>query len=426
MQLRVSKSNLSGALSVPPSKSHTLRGILFGAMAKGKTKIYNYLKSWDTYSMIDAVTKLGAKVRIRDDFLEIAGNEGNLHQDEIFIDAGNSGQILRFVSALAALSSTTTKMTGDHSICHNRPIKPLTEALEKRGAKVKYLRTEDHPPFLIKGPLQPGTFHLNGEDSQPVSALLIASAFLKGDSEIFVENPGEKPWIDVTLSWLSKFGVSVENTRYTHYKVKGNVTIQGFDHSIPGDFSSAAFPIAAALITGSELMLNHLPMQDPQGDKMLIDVFIKMGAQIELDEKNHSLSVKKSGPLKGIKVDINDFVDGITILAVVACYATSPTEIYNGKITRFKECDRISAIAQELRKMGAQMEEKEDGLIIFPSPLKGAQVYSHKDHRVAMSLAVAALNAEGDTVIDDVACIKKSYPTFAEDFKAIGAEIYLS
>ena len=263
----------------------------------------------------------------------------------------------------------------------------------------------------------------SGLTPQPVSALLIAAAFTEGPIEIEVESAGEKPWVALTLDWLTRLGIPFENRGFDYFRLSGNVKVKGFEYSVPGDFSSAAFPIAGALITGSELTIKNIDMQDVQGDKELITVFQKMGAIIEIDEKNKVLQVRRGPPLSGTIVDINNFVDAITILSVVACYAEGETFIQNGAIAKEKECNRIGCITSELRKMGAEINETADGLLIKKSSLKGAHVHSHHDHRMAMSLAIAGLGAEGETDISSVECVSKTFPSFAQDFKNIGANL---
>jgi 3-phosphoshikimate 1-carboxyvinyltransferase len=193
---------------------------------------------------------------------------------------------------------------------------------------------------------------------------------------------------------------------------------------VPGDFSSAAFPIAAALITNSTLTIGNIDFRDCQGDKELISVFQQMGASITIDVDNSTLQVKNHfSPLKGILIDINSMIDALPILAVVACFAESETVIRNAAIARHKECNRLSSIAIELHKMGASISETEDGLIIRPSRLVGTTVFSHNDHRIAMALTCAALGATGQTTILDVHCISKTFPSFLHDFTAINARI---
>jgi len=419
-QYVVKKSSLKGRVRVPPSKSHTLRAILFGALGKGKSLIENHLPSSDTAAMVEACIKLGAKVDQEAHKIEIEGIDGDVSHAEDVICAKNSGIVLRFLAAVGGLGTHPFVITGDHSIRYRRPIKPLLMSLKQLGVSTQSMRGDHFAPVIIQGPMVGGKAIVDGEDSQTISALLIASALSENPVEIEVNNPGEKPWVALTLDWFDKLGISYEHQNFEKYSLKGKSKFQGFHYHVPGDFSSAAFPIAAALVTGSDLIIENLDMEDVQGDKKLINIFQQMGADISYDKHLH---VKKSS-LKGITIDINDCIDAITILAVVACYAEGETRILNGAVARKKECDRIMAITKELKKMGANIEEKEDGLHIYPSPLFGAHVHSHHDHRMVMSLAVAGMGATGETIIDEVSCVAKTYPTFLSDFTHIGANIY--
>ncbi len=422
-KFRIHPSSVKGTIAIPPSKSHTLRAILFAAIAHGNSEIRQFLHSPDATAMIEAMRAFGAKIQVTADTLRVNGLKGKLKSAEDVIDAGNSGQVLRFVGALAALSPAYTIITGDHSIRHNRPVKPLLDALSQLGALAVSARLDDCAPIIIRGPMQSGKARLLGEDSQPVSGMLIAASLLQGASTLEVINPGETPWIDLTLFWLKKFGIAITHENYERYFIPGNGKIEGFKTTIPGDFSSAAFPIAAALITQSELTLANIDMSDCQGDKKLILTLQKMGADIEIDDKKKTLHVRKSPPLRGMQIDINDFIDAIPILSVIACYCQGPTEIVNAAIARKKESDRIHAIATELKKMGGDLKEKPEGLVINPSPLHGAQVDAWRDHRIGMSLAIAALGAKGETIIDGVECIAKTYPGFDHDLRSIGCAI---
>ncbi|HSX04040.1 MAG TPA: 3-phosphoshikimate 1-carboxyvinyltransferase [Rhabdochlamydiaceae bacterium] len=423
MKLSIHSSKLSGSIQIPSSKSHTLRAIVFALMAKGKSVIHHPLPSPDTESMIHAAELMGAKITRFEHHLHIEGVGGKLLPPDDVINAGNSGQVLRFIGALSGLSSHYTIITGDHSIRHSRPALPLLKALRELGAHAESARGDGHAPLIIKGPLRPGVATLCGKDSQPVSALLIATSFLPGISEIYVTDPGEKPWIDLTLSWLSKFGIKIKNDRYEHYTVPGNASYSGFEATIPGDFSTAAFPLTAALITGSELILENLDMDDVQGDKKAIQLLIEMGANIEINKKDKQIIVKKGGKIQGRKIDLNDCIDAIGIFAVIGCFAEGKTEIVNAAIARKKECDRISALTKELKKMGAKIEENEDGLIIYPSVLKGANLETYHDHRMVLSFVAASLAAQGNSTIDGVEAAAKTYPNFADEFRKIGADI---
>lgn len=419
----VRKSLLTGEMTVPSSKSHTLRAILFGALGKGKTIVHHYLPSPDAQAMIDTCRLLGATVNVFPDYLEIEGLNGKIIQAEDVIDAGNSGLVLRMIAAVGALASKPIVITGDHSIRHQRPMETLMSGLRQLGVSAVSTRGNGYAPIIIQGPLQSGKVVINGEDSQPVSSLLIASIFAPGPVEIVVKNAGEKPWVRLTLDWLDRLGIPYEENDLSHFHMHGKGGFDGFDYKVPGDFSSAAFPIAAALTTNSEILLHNIDMGDSQGDKEVVSVFQKMGAKIDINPEARTLHVKKGSSLQGIDIDINNFVDAITILAVVGCFAEGKTRIRNAEIARQKECNRIECIAKELRKMGATVEEHIDGLTIVPSRLQGTEVFSHHDHRTAMSLAVAGLGASAETKINGIECVDKTFPTFAAVFKELGADL---
>jgi 3-phosphoshikimate 1-carboxyvinyltransferase len=419
----IEKSSLKGEMICPSSKSQTMRAILFASLAKGKSTINSYLNSPDTHFMIKACQLLGVKIDVYPDKLEIEGVDGKICGSEDVIYSGNSGIILRFISAIAALGTKNIVITGDYSIRHNRPMQPLLHGLRQLGVTAISSREDDYAPIIIKGPIKPKRTEIIGEDSQYVSPLLIACSFAKGPSEIIVKNPGEKPWVSLTLDWLDRLKIPYKNNSFEKYNLQGNANYNGFKYTVPGDFSSAAFPIAAALVSQSELTIKNIDMKDPQGDKELINIFIKMGAEIDIDEKNKVVHVRKGKILKGITVDINNFIDAITILTVVACFAKGETFITNASIARKKECDRIHNIVVELQKMGADIKELEDGLIVRGSALKPANVFSYHDHRMAMSLAVAGMGVEGTTVVDDVACVDKTFPTFIKDFNNLKVKI---
>lgn len=417
---KVTPSRLEGTIEIPPSKSQTMRAILFGSLGRGETKIHHYLNSPDAHSMVEAMRQLGVPIHLQNETIIIQGVDGHLKACENIIDSGNSGQVLRFIGSLAALLPSYTILTGDHSIRHNRPVQPLLSALAQLNAFAVSARLDGMAPIIIRGPMQPGHATLSGEDSQPVSGLLIAASFLNGTTHLTVTNPGEKPWIDLTLSWLKRLGGKVVHQNYEHYTIQGPLHYSGFEMKVPGDFSSAAFPLIAAVITQSTLTLENIDMEEVQGDKKIVDLLVQMGARLKVD---HNTVTIYPSTLTGRVIDANDIIDAIPILAVLGCFAKGQTEIVNAAIARKKESDRIHAITTELRKMGARIEEKEDGLIIQPSPLSGATVASHADHRIAMALIVAALSARGSSTIEGTACIAKSYPSFFVDFKRIGARM---
>jgi 3-phosphoshikimate 1-carboxyvinyltransferase len=231
----------------------------------------------------------------------------------------------------------------------------------------------------------------------------MACSFLPKATELIVDDPHEQPWIDLTLYWLKKFGARVEHRDYQTYHIEGGLSVAPFDVTIPADFSSAIFPLAASLITGRKVELENLDFDDPQGDKELYRL-LRQG-------------------FVGGEVDVNRFIDGVPILAAVACYGKEKTRLVNAYPARFKESDRLHAIQTELQKMGANIESTKDTLTIYPSRLYGANLFSHHDHRIAMALSVAALGARGPSTIDSISCISKSYPNFVQDMQTIGYDL---
>ncbi|MDR1242814.1 MAG: 3-phosphoshikimate 1-carboxyvinyltransferase [Deltaproteobacteria bacterium] len=424
MRYQVEKSSLSGSLTVTASKSHTMRAVLLASMAKGRSLVRHPLASPDTVAMITACSALGAKIEEKEDALIIEGVAGRPAVPSQVIDVGNSGQVLRFGAAMAALLPLYSIFTGDASVRAIRPMNPLLEALTQLGAFAVSSKNDGHAPVIIRGPVRAGTVVMEGMDSQPVSAVLMLAGFLPGVTAIQVKNPGEQPWIDLTLYWLDKMGIGHTNDNYLRYTVQGrdNPEFAPFDYTVPGDWSSAAFPVAAALVTNSSLQLNNMDIHDPQGDKAVLEMFRAMGARIVVDDQAKTVLVQRHGGLHGTNINVNAAIDAVPVLAAVACFAGGSTVITGASIARHKESDRLAAISAELGKMGAKIEEFEDGLTIHPSVLHGAQVDSRHDHRIAMSLAVAAL-AAGGASISDTDCVAKSFPGFAAAMRGVGAAI---
>lgn len=418
--VRIKPSVLQGTIEIPPSKSQTLRSILFGTLAQGKTVIHNPLISADTEAMIEGCRLFGAAISFDGHTIEIIGN---LKRADNVINAENSGLTLRFLGAVGGLIPEYTIITGDDSIRRLRPIRPLLEGLTQLGAFAVSAKGDGTAPIIIKGPIKGGTALIDGADSQPVSALLIGASFAPDKTELFVTNPGEKPWVGVTLNWFDRLGISYQNDQFEKFVLPGRAHIKGFEYTVASDLSSAAYPIAAALITNSELTLTQIDIDDLQGDRELIFQLQKMGAKIEIDKDKKTVHVMKGSSLQGATVNVNNFIDSLTILSVIGCFAEGVTQITGGKIARHKESNRIEAIVTELKKMGALIHEREDGVVIEHSLLHGALLESYADHRMAMSLAVASLGAKGESTINNIGCVAKSYPTFFQHLKKLGAKI---
>jgi 3-phosphoshikimate 1-carboxyvinyltransferase len=274
---------------------------------------------------------------------------------------------------------------------------------------------------VIRGPLVNKAALIDGTDSQPVSALLIAAAFASHPIELYVKSAGEKPWVDLTLHWFKQLGIPYTRRGHSFYCLQGRSIVPGFVYSVPGDWSSAAFPIAAALLTQSKLVLEGCDLKDVQGDKQFLILLQQMGAHFSFEGQN--LIVQKGNTLQGMQIDVNDCIDALPILAVIGCFAKGKTTLVNAAAARHKESDRIACICKELKKMGAKIEEMPDGLLIHSCQLHGALLHAHGDHRLALSLSVAALAADTPSRLTGADCIRKTYPNFVEAFCSIQGDI---
>ncbi len=418
MKLKSVISRLAGEILIPASKSHTIRAVAIAGMAEGKSVLRNPLISSDTISCIDGIREFGATVDQNINLI-ITGTRGLVKPDCNKIDVGNSGTTLRILTALAALASHPVTFDGDESI-RKRPMIHLLSALDKLGAVVD--STGGKCPIRIKGPLKGGRTSVNGISSQFVTALLIACPLAKNNSEIYVENLHERPYLEMTMDWLRKQSIQFENRGLDWFKIYGGQKYKAFDLPIPADFSSATFSLCAAAITGSEILIKGLDFSDHQGDKEVFKFIEKMGAQIKHTSKG---ILVRGNKLKGIEIDMNATPDALPALAVAGCFAEGKTSLLNVAQARLKECDRISCMTTELRKMKAEVEELEDGLIIRQSKLAGTNVCGYNDHRMVMALTIAGMASEGETVVDSAESVNITYPSFIEDMKKIGANIEL-
>jgi 3-phosphoshikimate 1-carboxyvinyltransferase len=419
LKLISEKSHLTGEIQIPASKSHTIRAVAIAGMAEGKSLLVNPLVSSDTLSCINGIKEFGAAVnQLRN--LEITGIKGIITADCKKIDVGNSGTTLRILTALAALASHPVTFDGDASI-RQRPMIPLLKALENLGAKVD--SKDGKCPVIVRGPIKGGKTSINGISSQFVTALLIACPLAENNTEIFVENLHEKPYLEITLDWLGRQGIKYENKGLDWFKIKGGQRYKAFERFIPADFSTATFPLCAAAIAGSNVLIRGLDFSDHQGDKKVFRFIEKMGARIK--HTNEGVLVS-SGKLRGIEIDMNATPDALPALAVVACFAEGRTRLFNVAQARLKECDRISATATELKKMNAEVDEQEDGLIIKKSKLAGTNVCGYDDHRMVMALTLAGIASEGQTIVDSAESVNITYPSFIEDMKSLGANIKLT
>lgn len=423
MILSVQKSHLHGTLSIPGSKSHTIRALAIAAAADGTSHISAPLESADTEACIHACSAMGATITQEGDVLTITGFKGKPEKTDKPINVLNSGTTLRIMAGIAALANHTTTFDGDAQI-RLRPMQPLLDALTKLSATSTSEKDTGMCPLTIKGPLVGGKTKVTATTSQFLSSLLIAAPLAPGTTEITVEGLNEKPYVEITLHWLKSQGVDITHTpTMDHFTIHGNHTYTAFDKRIPADFSSATFPACAAAITKSTLNLEGLDMDDPQGDKAVLSLLESMGASLHLHTTHVTITGKK---LTGRTIDLNAMPDALPALAVLSCFAEGETIINNVPQARIKETDRIAVMATELKKMGADITELPDGLIIRTSKLHGTVVEGHHDHRIVMALSLAGMAASGITKITTAEAIAVTFPSYVKLMQNAGAIMELT
>jgi 3-phosphoshikimate 1-carboxyvinyltransferase len=413
-------SVVSGSVYAPPSKSYTHRAILITALGPGGV-VRRPLVSADTRATISASESFGARVSLNDE-VKIEGVAGSPRTPEDVINVLNSGTTLRFCSAVAALTDGAV-LTGDSSI-RTRPNGPLLDCLSELGATAFSIRNNGKAPLVVRGKLKGGTARLNGGvSSQFLSALLIALPLADGESRIVIEGDlKSRPYAEITLDMLADAGAKID-ARPQEFLISGSQSYNLRSYTIPGDFSSASYPLAAAAVTGSEVRVKGI-LPSRQGDSAIIDILKRMGADVSWEREKGDLRIR-GGDLKGVDVDASLTPDLVPTIAVLGAVAQGRTVVRNAEHVRHKETDRLHAMAVELSKMGADIKERPDGLVIEGRKLHGADVHGHDDHRIVMALAVAGLVA-GKTRIDTAESVDVSYPGFFQEMIRLGADVQLS
>ncbi|MCB2300792.1 3-phosphoshikimate 1-carboxyvinyltransferase [Clostridium tagluense] len=425
--------SLKGKVKIPPSKSLCHRAIIAAALSYGECMVHNVNMSEDIIATCEIIEKLGAKIKESKGSLKINGegvfdlfhqgtSNNKIENNETAcneLECNESGSTLRFLIPIAMHSMGKIVFKGKGKLVE-RTLKPYYEIFDKQN--IKYTTDRGYLPLTIDGRLNPGIFELRGDvSSQFITGLLYTLPLLNGDSIIVVTTKMESiGYIDLTLDILSKFGVIIENNNYREFVVKGNQHYEKRDYRVEGDFSQAAFYLAAGVL-GGEVSCVDLNMESLQGDRVIVDIIKNMGGKISLTDG--ILKASKSD-LRGTIVDVSQCPDLLPIVAVLGALSFGTTEIINARRARIKESDRLKAIATELNKIGAQVIEREDSLIIHGKPwLKGGVVNSWNDHRIAMAMAIASIKCTQKLIIQDSGAVKKSYPNFYEDFKSLGGEI---
>ena len=417
MRLKVSRSNAEGSVISSPSKSYTHRAMTLALLAEGESVLRRPLKGADTLATLDAVRAFGGVVTDRGD---ITIDGGRLCCPDDIIDTKNSGTTIRLMAGVASLIDGTTVLTGDESI-RRRPMQPLIDALKEMSVRCESSRGNGLAPLIVAGPNRGPRTSIRGDvSSQFISSLLISSAVKEVDTAIHLTTPlKSRPYVDITMEMMSRFGARC--TAHTNgFTVPGGQRYRPIDYTVPGDFSSAAFPLAAGALTG-EVSVENLDPNDRQGDRYFLEVLKDLGAKVGWNGNGLKCSANE---LSGRDIDLGDAPDLFPMVAVLCTQARGESRIFNAAHVRLKESDRIAATTAFLRDMGAEVEETADGCIIKGgAKLMGAAVNSFKDHRILMAAAVAAMVAEGDTMISDGDCYRISYPDFVSDMRSLGVKM---
>lgn len=432
MKLTTHKTNtLFGCINAPGSKSHSIRALILALLSSGTSELKNVLDSDDTQAAIAVCKKLGSKITSSKSNKTTINsiNVGlPLQTNADFIFTGNSGITTRFIMPILGLRENTEKpiiLDCDEQM-RARPIQTLVNALTTLGMKIDYLKEEGKLPVSVTGKLIGGNVEIDGVTSQYLSALLLSLPCAPQDTKIIVNDLNERPYVTITLNLLNKHNIqyshTVENNKDI-FLIKGNQRYKNFTATIPGDFSSASYLIAAASLLDSQIELRGLDFTDAQGDKRLVTILQEMGANIRIEGSR--LLIRGGTPLKGIKIDANDIPDLLPTLAVIGTQASGKTEITNVAQARIKETDRIHSMTEGLQLLGAKVDEYKDGLTIYKSTLKGTELNGYGDHRTVMALSIAGLLASGETVINDAEAINKTYPDYIKHMCSIGAKITL-
>ena len=415
-------TKIEGEVNLPGSKSLSNRALLVAALAKGTTKITNLLESDDTRHMLNALKQLGINYTLSENKTEctIVGNNGPINSDifhELFL--GNAGTAMRPLCAALCLGGGSYLLTGEPRM-KERPIGHLVDALRQAGANINYIETEGYPPVQIEAKgLSAGKVEIEGAiSSQFLTALLLASPMAKEDMTIsIIGELVSKPYIDITLHIMEAFGVEVVNDDYKTFTVKGGQTYRAVESfMVEGDASSASYFLAAAAIKGGTVKVTGIGRNTIQGDVQFVDVLETMGAKVEWGDDFVSVT---RGELNPIDMDFNHIPDAAMTIATTALFAKGTTTLRNIYNWRVKETDRLFAMATELRKVGAEVEEGEDYLkITAPEVLNHAAIDTYDDHRMAMCFSLLALDPISVT-INEPECTAKTFPTYFDVLESI-------
>jgi len=398
----------------PPAKAYTLRALLFGALADGVSTLRRPLLAEDQLNMIACLRGLGVKIEQGEDLLTVHGTAGRFHPVEDTLSVGDSGVTMNFLTAAASFADKPVILGGTPRL-NERPIKEVVDGVRQLGVRVDYLGAEGLPPVRIHPTgLNPGRAALHGAvTSQYFSSLVISSALARGPVTLeCLDDMTERPYFDISTSMMADFGVKAVNRAYKTIEIAAPQIYTARDYLVEGDFSSASFLFLVAAVLGSTVRVEGLNRNSVQGDKRFLDLLERMGCRVVWDGSAVEVT---GGDLKAIEEDMSDVPDLVPPLAVAAAFARGETRFTRVGHLVHKESNRVVAMETELKKMGIDARHDAETMTIVGNRdgIHGASVSTYRDHRIAMSLAVAGL-AVGDQHVENPGCVAKSFPDFWE------------
>ena len=410
-------SKLDAVVTVPSSKSYSNRALLIAALADGESHIYNCLKCEDTRYMISALNSHNINIVEDKTKVTVHGCNGFPGTSGKNIFVGNAGTTMRFLCSFAALCPGETIIDGSWRM-RQRPLNDLIDGLSPLGAEMISQNENGCPPVKIKGGgIDGGETEMNGDkSSQYFTSILLSSPYAKKD--VLIKVNGEltsRPYIDLTIDLMRIFGVNVENNSYSSFFIKSGNGYKAREYTIESDMTSATYFFAAAAITGGKVKIENLNIATMQGDIKFVDILKKMGCIVL---KGENFIEVEGGALRGINVNMNEMPDAVQTLAVTSLFAKGETRITGVSNLRIKETDRIKALATELSRLGAQVRELDDGLVIIPGKMQAAEIVTYDDHRMAMSFSLAGLKIHGIR-IKNPGCVNKSFPDFFKKLESL-------
>lgn len=419
----VSKGKLRGKVRVPPSKSYTHRAIIMASLSSGASKVDNPLIGRDTLATISACRLMGARLEENSSFIGVSGSEPRAPSDEVNVE--NSGTTLRFMTSVFCLPEHGyTTLTGDAST-RRRPMQGLLDALSELGAKARSAKGDGCAPIIVgEGGMGGGNAEIRGDvSSQFVSSILIAAPLARGNSSLQVADAVSRPYIEATLRLSELHGIDIARDGYSHFRIPGCQKYEPCDFTVPGDFSSASFLMAAVALIGGRIELSGLTTSLPQGDAFIVEVLRRMGVEVNIGRSSVIVQADGKG-LKGGRFDLSDTPDLLPVLSALSLKCDGPVEITGVAHARFKETDRIKVAANELSKIGADVDERPDGIRASrPSKFARATLDAHGDHRMFMAFSLASLLAPKSIGVVGEESLDVSYPSFLSDMNKVGVRV---